>query len=589
MANSALTKGWYYLTHWESWHWFAKYILLAPAWTWFSIRARSLWFFTATNPTITFGGFAGESKQEIYDQLPEGTYPKTLYVAPDEPWPVIVRRVTEAGLAFPIIAKPDSGLMGFMFRRIDTAHQLKQYRDAMPKAFLIQPYIDYPLEVSVFYYRMPGAERGTITGFVKKEFLEVFGDGVHTLEQLMDNYPRIQFKIHEFKSKHASKLNDVLPAGQRYLLSYALNLSRGGKLVSLEGQKDDNLLRVFDALSHYSGFLFGRYDIRCTSVEDLKQGKNYSILEFNGTGGEPHHVYGNGNSLWKACRILVQHWHQMYTISAANRRLGIPVWSHHRAVSFLKKMIRNIMDIKQRDRNLEFKAESTEHVPVQDPVIEKFEDKVRDGLFPCLAARSALANHHIRYKVADHMACPKDDRDILAFLYNFIDEFRLTKDDFYSAVVIFKGPQVKDEEMFEQLFWPRLQALANLDAAHYPYDARVDQAIDSPNFSFSLKEEAFYLIGLHPANSRKARRFEYPAIVFNAHAQFEKLRRENHYAKMQDVVRKRDTVYSGSVNPMLADFGEISEVHQYTGKQYEAGWKCPLHLHHARHADHSAS
>ena len=70
-----LRRALYYITHWESWHWFAKYILIAPAWAWFCIRARTLWFFTPSNPTITFGGFAGETKQEVYRQLPEGTWP----------------------------------------------------------------------------------------------------------------------------------------------------------------------------------------------------------------------------------------------------------------------------------------------------------------------------------------------------------------------------------------------------------------------------------------------------------------------------------------------------------------------------------
>lgn len=589
MTNTALTKGWYYITHWEAWHWFAKYILLAPFWLWYSIRSRSIWFFTASNPTITFGGFAGESKREIYDQLPAGTFPTTLYIKPGDSWQSITHQLAVSGIQFPLIAKPDSGLMGFMFRKIDTPQQLRQYKAAMPKPFLIQSYIDLPLEVSVFYYRMPDAAQGTITGFVKKEFLEVFGDGKSTLEQLMDNYPRIQFKISEFKSKHASKLKEVIPDGQRYLLSYALNLSRGGKLVSLEAEKDKDLLRVFDELSHATGFLYGRYDIRCQSIAELKQGKNFFILEFNGAGGEPHHVYGNGNSLLTACRILVHHWHQMYTISAMNRQRGIPFWSHGKALPFLRKMIRNIVDIKQRDRHLEWSEASHHAGPATDPIIAQFEARVSDALFPCLAAHAAVSKQHIRYAIADHMACPKDDQAILQFLYDFIDEFRSAEDEYYSAVVIFRNPVIRDEEMFEQLFWPRLQALADLDAARYPYDPRVDQSIESPNFSFSLKEEAFYLIGLHPANSRKARQFDYPAIVFNAHTQFEKLRAENHYAKMQEVVRKRDTVYSGSVNPMLADFGELSEVYQYTGKQYPDAWKCPLQLTHGRHADHTTS
>jgi FPC/CPF motif-containing protein YcgG len=46
---------------------------------------------------------------------------------------------------------------------------------------------------------------------------------------------------------------------------------------------------------------------------------------------------------------------------------------------------------------------------------------------------------------------------------------------------------------------------------------------------------------------------------------------------MKKVVRRRDELYSGSVNPMLKDFGEAPEVFQYSGKQYDSTWKCPLH------------
>jgi len=215
-------------------------------------------------------------------------------------------------------------------------------------------------------------------------------------------------------------------------------------------------------------------------------------------------------------------------------------------------------------------------------IIEHFLAHLNDKLFPCVAAHNAVEKNNIQCMVADHMACPKDDEAIVTFLYDFIDEFRKAKDDFYSAVILFREPDIRSEEMFDSFFWTRLQALADIDAAHYGYDPRVNPDIYSPNFSFSLKEEAFYIIGLHPASSRLARRFQYPAIVFNAHAQFEKLREENHYTRMQHVVRKRDLQYSGSVNPMLADFGESSEVFQYSGRQYEKDWKCPLIIRHAR-------
>ena len=96
------------------------------------------------------------------------------------------------------------------------------------------------------------------------------------------------------------------------------------------------------------------------------------------------------------------------------------------------------------------------------------------------------------------------------------------------------------------------------------------------DYSFSLKEEAFFILGLHPASSRRSRQFKYPALIFNPHAEFEKLRKSDRYTKMKEVVRKRDVEYSGSINPMLADFGEASEVYQYSGMQYNAEWTCPI-------------
>lgn len=286
--------------------------------------------------------------------LPPGTYPDSIYVTPELSVTSIVRMMDEKGLVFPVAAKPDSGLMGFMFRKIETVEHLRQYHAAMAVDYIIQEYIRLPIEVSVFYYRYPGHEKGHITGFVRKELLEVVGDGRKTLFELMTDHPRVQFRLEEMKGKHASRLHEVIPQGQQYCLSYALNLSRGGKLVSLEHEKDERLLNVFDRLSHASGFYYGRYDIRCQSVEDLKEGKNFSILEFNGCGAEPHHVYGNGNTLMKACFILVQHWNIMYRIARQHYRNGVPYWEHKKARTFYKQVNTHMRKLKALDREFEF-------------------------------------------------------------------------------------------------------------------------------------------------------------------------------------------------------------------------------------------
>ncbi|HZV68510.1 MAG TPA: hypothetical protein VFG10_03170 [Saprospiraceae bacterium] len=344
----------YYISHWESWHWFAKYILIAPAWAWFCLKSRTLWFFTPSNPTITFGGFAGETKKEVYAQLPPGTWPKSIFIAPTIQLKEVLKQMEQTGLAFPVAAKPDSGLMGFMFRKIETIDQLRQYHAAMSVDYIVQEFVEYPLEISVFYYRFPDQQRGTITGFLKKEFLQVTGDGKSTLLELILHYPRVQFRLEEMKGKHACRLHEILREGDSYCLSYALNLSRGGKLISLENEKDDRLLNVFDDLSHHTGFLYGRYDIRCSSVEELKEGKNYSILEFNGCGAEPHHVYGAGYTLWKACRILVHHWSVLDQIASYNHKKGIAYWSHQEALPFYRNVKFHLEKLKLLDSVFEF-------------------------------------------------------------------------------------------------------------------------------------------------------------------------------------------------------------------------------------------
>ncbi len=162
-----------------------------------------------------------------------------------------------------------------------------------------------------------------------------------------------------------------------------------------------------------------------------------------------------------------------------------------------------------------------------------------------------------------------------------MDEYRRSKDFYHTAAIIFTGPQIYNEEMFDTFLWQRLQALEILDAKTYTYDSRVEADPSSAKFSFSIKEEAFYIIGLHTASSRQARQFKYPTLVFNPHAQFEQLKETAKYDMMKNAVRKRDIVFSGSVNPMLQDFGESSEAFQYSGRKYDESWQCPLKITHA--------
>lgn len=345
---------WYKLTHWEQWHYNIKYALFSPAWLWYSLKAGSFYFFAPANPTLTFGGFEGGPKKEIYGLLPEGTYPASIYINPGIPLQEVEEKMAEAGLMYPVAVKPNIGMMGLLFRKIDNRNELATYHQTVTVEYILQELVEYPMEVSVFYYRMPGDQKGRITGFVKKEALEVVGNGSSTLEALMQQLVnRPGFYPDEWKRKHQGRLGNIIPPGEIFKLSWVANLSRGARLINLEHEKDEKLLAVFDAISHAAGHLYyGRYDIKCASVADLKRGKNFSILEFNGTGAEPHHMYGNGNTLWGAFKIIVHHWRALFSIARHHHRQGVPYPTLREGLQFTRGANKHFNALRELDKQL---------------------------------------------------------------------------------------------------------------------------------------------------------------------------------------------------------------------------------------------
>jgi hypothetical protein len=337
--------------HWEAWHYHLKYIPISPVWLWYCIRARSLWFFTASNPSITFGGFEGEGKDEIYRQLPCDTYPKSILISADVPFDSVENERKEKGFEFPFIVKPDVGMMGYMFRKISSKEELKLYHEVISVDYIIQKFVEYPIEVSVFYYRMPDSDKGTISGFLMKQQPEVTGDGKSTLAELITRNEDLKYKQNEMMARHQKHLDLILPENEKLILSYASNRSQGGKLVSLAHEIDARLVDIFDKISAQTKyFYYGRYDIKCESIESLKSGKNFSILEYNGAGAGIQHVYGNHLALSQACKTILAHWCVLYKISMHNKKINkIDFWEQKRGKKFLKNARKQLNLLKKLD------------------------------------------------------------------------------------------------------------------------------------------------------------------------------------------------------------------------------------------------
>ena len=222
--------------------------------------------------------------------------------------------------------------------------------------------------------------------------------------------------------------------------------------------------------------------------------------------------------------------------------------------------------------------QETRRVPQADEDLRlRFERFIRGSSFPCVGAKSALSKGQLTVRVARDVRSAWDDLPIHSELHAFAQRYTADPRLFQSFAVVFAGPVDLTEAEFEAHMWRRIQSLTDKDVWRGAApDPRVDQAPDSPHFSLSFGGEAFFAVGLHPNASRDARRFETPAIVFNLHDQFERLRADGLYDKLRDAILARDTALQGNINPMLARHGEASEARQYSGREVDAAWRCPM-------------
>jgi RimK-like ATP-grasp domain len=307
------------LFSWEYWPFYIVYIPAYFYWIILAIRNKNIFFFNTSNPTIKNGGMLMESKKEIYDILPKGYYPGTLLFKSSSSANKIIEEINKNNFQFPLIGKPDIGMQGLAVKKLENKNDVIAYAQSSRVDFLIQEFIHLENEVGIFYYRYPGEKKGKISGIVSKEFLTVTGDGVSNIEGLLQKEPRFILQIPYLKSTCKDLLQKVLTKGEIQLLVPYGNHARGAKFVDVTHLVNDKLENTIDELCQkVPGFYFGRLDLRYNTWAELEEGKNISIIELNGAGSEPTHMYDPKHSIFFAWKEIIWHWKILAKISRMN-------------------------------------------------------------------------------------------------------------------------------------------------------------------------------------------------------------------------------------------------------------------------------
>jgi hypothetical protein len=309
------------LFNWEYWPFNVVYAPIYLYWFWLCIKARSFFFFNTSNPTFINGGFLMESKKAIYDLIPESYYPPTLFFKKMSAAEEVLETIRQRQLKFPLVGKPDIGMKGMSVKKLETLNDVKEYVLTSKVDFLLQEFVPYKNEVGIFYYRYPDEKTGKISGIVSKEFLAVKGDGVSTISELLKKDKRHILQMPVLKKTYGNELKRILQSGKEFVLVPYGNHVRGAKFVDAGHLIDEQLTNTIDAVCRQvDGFYFGRMDVRYNTWEELKEGKNFSIIELNGAGSEPTHIYDPKHSIFFAWKEIVRHLNILWKISRINHR-----------------------------------------------------------------------------------------------------------------------------------------------------------------------------------------------------------------------------------------------------------------------------
>jgi len=286
---------------------------------------------------------AGESKSSILSAFPTQYLPKSILIKKNEiNQQHILDRISIVDISFPFILKPDMGNRGFKVSLIKNEEELSHYLTGIKADLILQEYINYETELGIFYYKYPGQEKGHISSLCLKELLSVTGDGVSNIEELMMKESRARLQIDRLQDENQNLLSIVLPKGKEQLIEPIGNHSRGTKFIDANQYIDQKLCHHFDEISNsIDGINYGRYDIKCHSIDQLKNDGQFKILEFNGANAEATHVYDPSLSLLQRYKDIYKHWNVMFEISELQKTTGVESISWSEAMEVAREYNRH--------------------------------------------------------------------------------------------------------------------------------------------------------------------------------------------------------------------------------------------------------
>lgn len=285
-----------------------------------------------------------ETKDSVYKLLDKSRYPQTVLFSIPISLETLQQNINRSSIVYPLIIKPDGdSVMGNNVYLVENEWVLKSYIDLLqPWQYLAQEFIEWE-EYSIYYYRYPSEKSWHILGITKKIFPTITGDGVSTIQEILQKHDRYHRYIHLFRDKYQIPMDDIIPNWINKQIASIGNHSKWSLFLDWSKHSNQNLVQVFDTLFHedMQVYLY-RVDLKTQSWEKLLQWE-YTILEVNSwVFAEPTYMYDPSYKLLDAYKQIYQVRYHTYHIATYNHRVKkIPYMSlfewRKNVIHFLKK------------------------------------------------------------------------------------------------------------------------------------------------------------------------------------------------------------------------------------------------------------
>jgi hypothetical protein len=332
---------------WPGWLFYAPVVVF---WILKAIRYGSVTLPALANPRIEAGGICGESKNAILGLAGDVARPWIADFAPmttlghheGNDLALALAAMAQAGLEFPVVAKPDMSCNGVGVRVVRDQTALEAYLAQFPRAtaLQLQTLVTHEGEAGIFYIRHPGEARGRITSVTLKFPPSVVGDGSRCVRALIAADARLNAVSKLLLPRLGAQAARVPAAGEAVRLVFVGNHCRGSTFKDgLEIVTPALSARIDEIMRDMPELYFSRIDLRYESLEALRAGEGFKIIEFNGSGSEATHIWDPQMTIRAAYATQFFHYGESFKIGAEIRKRGMrptgvcklmSIWRHQK-------------------------------------------------------------------------------------------------------------------------------------------------------------------------------------------------------------------------------------------------------------------